>query len=187
GTAEIITLNFTVPVGTDLVLSTNGDNNITEFGDNSPEFRRSSSGVTYPYVIPDVLNVKDSNLGTLYYYYFYDWEIETLSNDCISSRTPVTVTYDSGVNTVDLEKSTNIRMFPNPTDSQVSFEMDFEGNTDVRISLMDITGRTMMSQDFGIVSGQEIRSLDVSDLPMGIYTVRITADIQTYGTKLIVK
>ncbi len=187
GTAEVITLDFNIPIGSGWVLSTNVANNIATFGNNSPELRRSSFGVTYPYAIPDVLSVNGSNLGSQYYYYFYDWKIETQSNNCISTRTPVTVTFDAATSVSELEENKNIRMFPNPTDSQVNFEMSFEGNTDVQISLMDITGRIIMSKDFGRVSGQEIRSLDVSDLPMGIYTVRITANNETFGTKLVVR
>ncbi|HXH17987.1 MAG TPA: lysyl oxidase family protein, partial [Chitinophagales bacterium] len=92
-----IALNFSVMPGTDYQLGTNSAVNQANFGSVSPQIRRSNTGVSYPYVIPDILSLNGSpydnpSTQTYYYYYFYDWEIETPSSACVSTRQPVTAT-----------------------------------------------------------------------------------------------
>ncbi|MFH2142570.1 MAG: C25 family cysteine peptidase [Bacteroidota bacterium] len=78
-----INLNFDVPVGTGLKL----------MGPGSPYLYRNSTAVlSYPYEVPGVVSINDNTAGNLvYYYYFYDWEIEA-NEVCISPRTPVVAT-----------------------------------------------------------------------------------------------
>jgi Zn-dependent metalloprotease len=73
-----ITLNFDVPVGTDLRLC----------GPASPNLWRNDAGITFPYQIPGLVSIKSTSADpTLRYYYFYDWEVE--EEGCLSNRVPV--------------------------------------------------------------------------------------------------
>ncbi len=84
-----VNLNFNVTPGTDLQLGTNENDNIAAFGYESPALRRSSSGVNYPYTTSGLFSLTGSPYGNSYYYYFYDWEVETGAMECVSSREPV--------------------------------------------------------------------------------------------------
>lgn len=75
-----ITLNFNVPQGTNMQLGTG----------NTPNMWRSDGGVAFPYSVANVATITGSSAGSQYYYFFYDWEIETLPRVCVSSRTPAT-------------------------------------------------------------------------------------------------
>ena len=75
-----ITLNFNIPVGTNLRL----------VGPGSPNLWRSNAGVSFPYAIAGLVSINNSDAGTQHYYYFYDWEIK--EPDCVSSRVPVDAT-----------------------------------------------------------------------------------------------
>lgn len=75
-----ITLNFDVPVGTNLRL----------VGPGSPNLYRNNAGVSFPYSLPGLISITNSDAGTNYYYYFYDWEV--MEAGCSSARTPVTAT-----------------------------------------------------------------------------------------------
>lgn len=79
GGSSRVTLNFDVPVGTDLELAING----------TADLYRNSSGPSYPYTLSGKLSVKYSNATspTSYYYFFYDWEVK--DETCISERSPV--------------------------------------------------------------------------------------------------
>ena len=57
----------------------------------TPDLYRNNAGVSYPYDIANLISIKQSNANTPlnFYYFFYDWEIETPS--CSSARKPVTV------------------------------------------------------------------------------------------------
>jgi len=72
-----ITLNWVIGAGTDYRLTRSG----------STDLYRNSSGVAYPYTIPGYISIKNSSAGTAYYYFFYDWEISTTGQTCVSSRT----------------------------------------------------------------------------------------------------
>ncbi len=88
GTSRI-NLDFNIVPGTNYQLGTNASMNNSSFGYNSPALKRTSSGVNYPFNITDVLSIYNSDNGTTFYYYFYDWEIEYGAASCVSARTPV--------------------------------------------------------------------------------------------------
>ena len=51
---------------------------------------RNNSGLSYPYVISNLITINHSSASTSptgYYYYFYDWEVTAA--ECISPRIPV--------------------------------------------------------------------------------------------------
>jgi hypothetical protein len=91
-----VPLNFNVPAGTDLELGTNGAVNLANFGGQSPELKRTSGGLSYPYEVAGVVSVKDSPYGTSYYYYFYNWTVSEPDQLCESVRVPVQAVVDSG-------------------------------------------------------------------------------------------
>jgi len=49
-----------------------------------PGFYRNKNNVIYPYEIPGIVNIKDTNYGNTFYYYFYDWEIKLADRTCYS-------------------------------------------------------------------------------------------------------
>jgi hypothetical protein len=80
-----VTLNFNVPAGANLQLGTSSSTNTASFGFVSPQLRRSSTGVAFPYVIDDVVRIHDTPYGTSYYYYFYDWEVRQPDQTCTTT------------------------------------------------------------------------------------------------------
>lgn len=78
--ASRITLNFAVPVGTNLQLGTAGGSNMY----------RNQSGAVYPYTLAGIVSITgyDVNSGPGYYF-FYDWEVAA---SCSSARAIATAT-----------------------------------------------------------------------------------------------
>ena len=74
-----VTLNFNVPAGNDYRLTASSN----------PGLYRNAGGVAFPYQVPGILYIKNSagpqSTGGSYYYYFYDWEVETPGNTCTSA------------------------------------------------------------------------------------------------------
>lgn len=74
-----IILNFSVPAGFGYQLGTNGGNFCNLY--------RNQGGAVYPYEIENVVSITgNSASNSVYYYYFYDWEIVS---QCRSPRIPV--------------------------------------------------------------------------------------------------
>ncbi|PLX11206.1 MAG: hypothetical protein C0594_03935, partial [Marinilabiliales bacterium] len=61
----------------------------------TPNLFRSEGSLNYPYEIANVVSIQQSDAGTGYYYFFYDWEVK-VGDDCTSPRTPVTAEITEG-------------------------------------------------------------------------------------------
>ncbi len=126
--AQLVTLDFDVPVGTDFELAVNGN----------VDLYRNNSNVNYPYEVPGVLSITRSNAGNAgnFYYFFYDWQVE-FASDC--GRSPFTVQVNGTGSTaaisqsatqVDLAVSGAVSFSDNSTPPATSWFWDFgDGNT----------------------------------------------------------
>lgn len=80
-----VTLNFDVPAGTDLQLGIQG---------NGGNLYRNNAGASYPYSIAGLVNITGNSAGNpAFYYFFYNWEVQT---SCTSARTPVYAVIHAG-------------------------------------------------------------------------------------------
>ena len=74
---QTVTLNFNVQPGTDYQLGTTP----------GPDLYRNNDSPAYPYTTAGVASITGSSAGADYYYFFYDWQMETPG--CITDRTAV--------------------------------------------------------------------------------------------------
>jgi len=81
---QTVTLNFSIPVGTNLQLGATGT---------TINLYRNNSGVTFPYTTAGLLSITGASTSGRYYY-FYNWQIQ--KPGCASARTPVTATVTTG-------------------------------------------------------------------------------------------
>jgi PKD repeat protein len=115
-----VTLNFNVPIQNDLrLVCTSGIS-----------LYRNSTGVAFPYNVANMISLKNTDAGTSYYYYFYEWQIQA-NNACISARVPVTATINNypvaGFTNVVLSNTVN---FTNTSSYASSYLWKFgDGNT----------------------------------------------------------
>ncbi|MFH0867643.1 MAG: M4 family metallopeptidase, partial [Bacteroidota bacterium] len=77
---QTVTLNFSIPVGTNLQLGCTGA---------TINLYRNTGGITFPYTSAGLISIKDGSTTGRYYYY-YNWLIQEPA--CVSARTPVTAT-----------------------------------------------------------------------------------------------
>ena len=108
----VIDLNWTIPYG-EYIITTDVDVNNANFGDNNPLFKRTTGGLpTFPYVIDDVVSINEGyfndyengdnpGFSAAYYYYFYDWEIETPDDFCTSPSVEVNITVHQNSNVLE--------------------------------------------------------------------------------------
>jgi Zn-dependent metalloprotease len=81
---QTVTLNFSIPVGTDLQLGCIGTSNLY----------RNTGGIAFPYTSTGLISIKDGSTTGRYYYY-YNWLI--MEPACTSARTPVIATINPSV------------------------------------------------------------------------------------------
>jgi len=100
----------------------------------------------------------------------------TDQNNCTVSASYTIIS--TGINGLDLVSKFTV--FPNPASSVVNVQMTLTDNTDVRIELLDLNGRVMLSENAGNVK-QLNYQLNTSAVPNGVYILHVV------GSKLNAK
>ncbi|MBR9921153.1 MAG: T9SS type A sorting domain-containing protein [Bacteroidetes bacterium] len=180
-----VVLDFVLAPGTDYALTTNSDINQTTLGTTSPRLMRSSNMVNYPYTVEDFISLTGSNGGPGYFYYFYNWQVEKDGFECISDRTPITVTYSpvDGVNDLNINLQ-SMQVYPNPSDQDlIQVQMDQQLLDEGLITLIANDGRVILTQN--IAKGQDAFELQIPEIPAGFYTLQLISGNQKFLTKLV--
>ncbi len=74
-----------------------------------------------------------------------------------------------------------VAVYPNPADNQLNIKLIETGRANSSIELFDMTGKLVYSENFNI----SVISVDISDLPEGVYQCRITVDGKTANRKVV--
>lgn len=125
----------------------------------------------------------------------YDWcvtfegfSVDTLTpaiTDPNSSNdeTCVSVTFDNqnppvGISELFKTNNQSLDVYPNPVNNgTIHFKYDFASATTQAVArVTDISGRVVLTKDFGKVSGAQTFSLNVSALNTGLYMIELTTD-----------
>jgi hypothetical protein len=78
-----------------------------------------------------------------------------------------------------------VKVYPNPNDGQFTLAVEMQRSMDMRVGLYDMVGKQVwLDQDLGNQTSLR-KEYDLSDLPDGVYFLRIHADDQMTVQKLI--
>lgn len=95
---------------------------------------------------------------------------------------PILVPEGSAIGTGQVQEDADLRLVPNPARTEVRVET---GCAVREVVVTDMVGRTVLHRD---CHGGELGvNLDVSRLPQGCYTVRVSTDRGVLTEKLIVE
>jgi hypothetical protein len=89
----------------------------------------------------------------------------------------------AGVN--ELAENINITISPNPTPSTVALRLESKVNKAVKVQVVDITGRAVFSENWGISIGTNQRSIDLKDFSRGVYMIQIVEGQDIVSKKVI--
>ena len=91
-----------------------------------------------------------------------------------------------GINEATKSSNAILNVYPNPAATNVTVTFNAITNN-TYISLLDLTGRTVLNQPINTAEGLSQKNLDVSNLKQGVYFLRITSGTNTSTQKLIIK
>jgi hypothetical protein len=178
----VLELGWEILPGVNYMLTTDQQINQDAFGVNSPKLYRSSQTVLYPYTIPGVLNIKNSNYGLQSYYYFYNWQVKMPDLECISDRVPVEAVVDTSSAVYDPALEEKMQVFPNPASVALQIQLDSGLLLAVpRIEILELNGRILKD----LRPAEQNILIDISDLSQGSYLIRIEAG-NRYATRRFV-
>ncbi|HRI58085.1 MAG TPA: FG-GAP-like repeat-containing protein [Saprospiraceae bacterium] len=184
---SIISVDIDVPVGSDLVLTTDQAVNVANLGTLGPQLRRSTQGVTYPYTIPNVVSLKNSNFGIERYYFFYDWEVDFYAYECTSVRVPVTVVVDPTLQVGLPDWAAGLHLFPNPTSGVLNIEIEGFAGGNLSFAIKNAQGATLQTHRQDAQSGNVSLQTDLSDFSKGVYWVELACENGIVRRKVIVQ
>lgn len=73
---------------------------------------------------------------------------------------------------IDNLNNVALNLYPNPTNGSLNFSQTFNGATEAVANVYDITGKVIMTKDFGTqFAGTKAFQMNVADLPAGTYTL----------------
>jgi hypothetical protein len=64
--------------------------------------------------------------------------------------------------------------YPNPAEDKITYQFLSNSNEEVMIEVIDVLGRTVLNKKISALSGNNIQSLNLSELLPGSYTIRAT-------------
>jgi hypothetical protein len=180
---HLITLNFDIPAGTNYVLGTDTTTNEDNFNGGNPLLKRTDgTGLSYPYVIDNLVSIENSPYGTDWYYYFYNWEVSIEPIECDMVMVPVTVEDCSSIN----ENIISLDVYPNPSKGTVNLEMSLKQSSVINVKLLSVVGDVVFAETLG--KNKELnKTFDWSHLSAGIYTIQISSNGQNKVEKIIIK
>lgn len=177
-----VVLDFDVPAGNNYRLTTDGDLNDINFGDENPQLKRTDgddADLNYPYVLEGVVSLNSSPYGTDWYYYFYNWNISP-TVEC--HMVPVEV----GVSGVSIsENNLNLDVYPNPTNGLFSLSLELESSSLIDLQVLSVLGELVYSQKETTKSLS--KQIDLRPFSKGIYTLNIMVDGETYIQKIVLQ
>ena len=179
--SQYVNLNFTLTPGTNYYLTTSDSVNslIPNWLNVSPRLKRNFGGVTYPYTINDVLSITGTDYGQVYFYYFYDWKVNTPGITCVSPRVEVVVDIVTGITE---NSGGQIQVYPNPAHDKLNIRFS-QAPADARLQLFDAMGREVSNE--GIAENNF--ELNIQHLQPGIYQLQLINDGHTYREKVIIR
>ncbi len=156
-----VPLNFNIAAGTHYAIKLGA-------GSAKIDLFRNNTGVNYPYTISNLVSITSSDAGTTpanYYYYFYNWQVQT--QGCESPRTPVTGTVNGVNGIVDVTQNNVLSLFPNPNDGSFTIEGLERDNL---IEIYDALGQIV----FQTMASNSTASVNIKNYDKGVYFCKIT-------------
>ncbi len=158
-----VELNAKLVPGEGYVMTCDESVNLASFGYRSPRLVRTINTTRFPYDIEDVLSIQSSTFGALYYYYFYDWEVEF---DLLTCKSPVVPVEAMVLPSATEEISAPVAgfVFPNPTSETLFFKWPGDA---MQAHFYNAQGTFLGTEPAGT------KERNVSQWPAGIYYVQL--------------
>ena len=82
--------------------------------------------------------------------------------------------YQNGVSVDEIKYNNNIAVYPNPATDEVNIKLLLTQFADVNIELLDLTGKTILSENVSSSVSNNNYVIDVNSVPSGMYIVKVT-------------
>ncbi|MBK8705058.1 MAG: fibronectin type III domain-containing protein [Saprospiraceae bacterium] len=155
---------------------------------NNTRRRTSENGGT----TSEVVTYNTTTVASNWYAYVYGYAGAYSTTQCYTLRITLSSSAFRSDGTTDGETTefeipvevleSNFIMFPNPAQNELTLDIHMEDERPVQVSIMDITGKTLLRNSYELGKDQNRVTMDVSKLAAGMYVVRVE-DGETVGVQ----
>lgn len=110
-------------------------------------------------------------------------EPDTTNNKICTS---LTIWYFLGVDDMLKTASEAFLLYPNPATNNLNMKFDFGANTPANVCVVDMTGKLVYNEDLGLLSGFKDVPLHLTQIPQGIYVVKLTTNKGIFTDRLTI-
>ncbi len=131
----------------------------------------------------EVATYNTTTVATNWYAHVYGYNGANSSTQCYTLRITLSSSSFRGDGSTDGETTSfeipvkvveaGFVMFPNPATDELTLDVDMDADRQVKVSVLDITGRAVSLQAYDLGKDQNRVTMDVSTLPSGLYVVRV--------------
>jgi hypothetical protein len=90
------------------------------------------------------------------------------------------------VNDMDQVDAT-FKLYPNPTSANVSITFDLKNESNVAVSIMDLSGKVLATRSYGSLNGASTIDYNTNGMAPGVYMVQVVLNGETMTRRLIVE
>lgn len=142
----------------------------------------TGTALNFPYDLGGLGAITGANTGTPeFYYYFYDWEVESEERQCVSPRTEVTV--NVGVVSVEENALASSVVYPNPSVGLFDVVIPHDAGDGITIRLMDVTGSVVFTR---LVNAGR-HTINAANLSKGVYMIELQTRDAIRTTRVVLQ
>lgn len=98
------------------------------------------------------------------------------------------INFTGSVGVNELTKDYGFALLPNPANQQALLKLTLSTSSNVKVKLLDLSGRLLSEQDYGALSGeQQLQINNLGDLTAGIYFVQASVNGALLTKKLVIE
>jgi len=122
-----------------------------------------------------------------FYKLYYGSTIITQGEDFESSES-VQFFADDAVSVAEFDDKTDVSVYPNPASTKATIAINLNIQNNVNVNVFDMVGKQVYSEDLGyLANGQHTVTFDGSQLPKGVYFVKVQVGNVVYNEKLTLR
>jgi len=115
------------------------------------------------------------------------YEVQLIVTDTTCGSTDTSSYTFSNISIEESILNTSLNVYPNPNNGEFRIDFDVEGLRNVEISISDIAGKIIYTNDLGKVSGTQREKVNLSDYAQGMYIVQLKSDDVVVSQKVSVQ
>ncbi|MGB0915785.1 MAG: Omp28-related outer membrane protein, partial [Crocinitomicaceae bacterium] len=98
-----------------------------------------------------------------------------------------TISSNSGINDLNANPTQSFNIFPNPATTSATVEIIVENESEVQLSIFDMSGKEVASRDYGTLNTTSTVNVNTSSFEAGVYIVELTVNNVKMTKRLAIK